>query len=171
MRAGVLALLLSVAFAASTRAHEASGCTGFAWPLGVELEWLKAAVPATPSGTTLVSVPDKAVDLSLAPANTVTLPTPPSGKPEGELVTPHAGFFAIERVAKAGLYQVSLSGPGWVDVIQNGKILPVESETGAQGCPVLEKSTRLKLAEGPATIEMSSVPDGHIKLTIRLAEH
>ena len=170
MRAGVVALFLVLASAAPAPAHEGSGCNGFGWPVDTEIEWMKATVPATQSGAKLASVPNAAVDLALAPAERVTLPSPPSGKPHGEVKTPHAGFFVIEKVPKAGLYQVSLASPGWIDVIQNGKVLDSSEHSGAKDCPTLQKSVRFQLEEGPATIEMSSVPDSHIKLTIRAAQ-
>jgi hypothetical protein len=168
MRAGALALLMSLGSVSSAQAHEATACTGFAWPVDTELHWMKAMVPPTPSGAVLSSVPNRAVDLTLGRAERVTLPTPPSGK--SEVPNPQAGFFVIERIPNPGLYQVGLATQGWIDMIQDGKTLPTESESIGKNCSILQKSVRFRLAEGPATIELSSVPDSHIKLTIRAAE-
>jgi len=164
---GVVALLVCIAAPAAAQ----SPCTGFAWPLDVELGWLSAmAVEALKSGARLPAPPPRAFVLALGPSASVALPVPPSGKPHGEPAETYAGFVTVAEVGEPGLYQVTLSGAGWIDVVQHGSALPAAAHTSSPNCPILRKSVRFRLAQGSATFELSSVPNATIELAIRRAE-
>jgi hypothetical protein len=165
VRRALLAVALAIAFAVPARAEGPIGCTGFAWPVDLELEWMKAAAVTISGGLPIPGVPTGALDLSLS--TDAKLPFPPSGRPDPAPQKPHAGFVTISKVARPGLVQVSVSGSAWVDVFQNRAVVPEESETVSASCPILNKSMRFRLSEGPATIQVSDSPDTHIKLTIR----
>jgi hypothetical protein len=163
--AACLALLLC---AAGARAGE---CTGFGWPVDVELGWMKASgLAATPSGARFAEPPERALELALAPSESAKLPVAPSGAPQVAPPKAHAGFVVITRIPTAGVYQVSLSGPAWIDVVQSGSPLPAQEHTSVKDCAVIHKSVRFALQPGPATLEVSSAPGDRIRLAIRRAE-
>jgi hypothetical protein len=165
VRRAILAIAFVSSFAVPARAEGPTDCTGFAWPVDLELEWMKAAAVTTSGGVPMAGVPTGALDLSLS--TDVKLPFAQSGHPDEPPQEPHAGFVMISKIPLPGLYQVSVSGPSWVDVFQNRAVVPEESETVSTRCPVLQKSMRFRLSEGPATIQVSDSPDTHIKLTMR----
>jgi hypothetical protein len=164
----VAALVTLCCVAAVARA--ADPCAGSEWPLDVELGWLKASgIETLESGAKLPGVPSKAFALALAPSASVTLPAPPSGKPHGEAGQTHAGFVTIAEISEPGLYQVSISAAGWIDVVQSGAIVATQAHTSMHGCPTLAKSLRFQLAKGPASVQFSSVPTTSLQFTIRRA--
>lgn len=163
----VLALFLPLpANAAGT-----GGCASFAWPIKTELEWMHASdSEAVKSGATLTVPPAKAIALALQPSDTVTFEVPPTGKPKGDADKTFAGLVKFEGVAEAGLYQVSLSGPGWIDVVQGGKALATEAHTGKSDCEGLRKSVRFNIGAGPFAVQLNGVPGDAIKIAVRRAD-
>lgn len=164
--AGAMALAGSPSFAAGT-----GGCESFDFPLTTELQWMKAdAVSNITSGATLAAPPTGAVAVTLEPTGQVKFAVPPTGKAKNKPEDSFAGLVTVSGVTEAGLYQVSLSGPGWVDVIQNGVALKSGAHTGKSDCEGLRKSVRFDLAAGPITIQLSDVPASQIRVTIRKAD-
>ena len=70
---------------------------------------------------------------------------------------------------KPGLYQISVSHNGWIDVAQNGAIVHSKAFTGARECAALHKSVRFEIGSGPVTVEISGAPAQTVKLAIRAA--
>ncbi|HTO71338.1 MAG TPA: hypothetical protein VMR31_15865 [Myxococcota bacterium] len=110
--------------------------------------------------------PQQALVLQLAPAASAALPVPPSGKPRDAAGASYAGFVSFADL-DAGLYQVSLGGPGWLDVVQNRAALPAGAHASLHECPVLRKSVRFRVAKGPAKLELSAVPSASLGFAIR----
>ena len=165
------ALLVLWCLAAASRAAAAGGCAGFEWPLDVELGWMNASeIETLHSGAKLTSLPQKAFTLVLARSESFALPTPPSGKPHDAANVTYAGLVTLAEISASGLYQVSISGPGWIDVVQNGAAVATQAETSSVDCPVIRESLRFQLAKGPAILELSSVPAAKIRFTIRRAK-
>jgi hypothetical protein len=171
-RAVRIAALVTLCCVAAARARGAGAdpCAGSEWPLDVELGWMKASgIETLQSGAKLPAVPSKAFALALAPSASVALPAPPSGKPHGEAAQTYAGFVTIAEIPEAGLYQVSISGAGWIDVVQNGAVVATAADTSMHGCPTLAKSLRFQLAKGPASVQFSSVPTTLLQFAVRRA--
>ena len=61
-------------------------------------------------------------------------------------------------MAKPGVYQVTLSSVGWVDVVQNGAALPVTGHTGMKDCAAIRKSVRFEIGSGPFSVQLSGIP-------------
>ena len=76
----------------------------------------------------------------------------------------------IPKVPKAGLYQITASAEGWIDVIQDGKALASSAHSGRRDCPDVRKSVRFDLQTGAVTIQFSGVDSKFIKLAILPAE-
>lgn len=163
--------ILACAHPAAVYAAGTGGCDSFAWPLKTELEWMKAAdSEAAQSGGKLAAPPAKAIALTLQPADAVTFEVAPTGKGKAEAGKAFGGIITFDGVAEPGLYQVSLSGPGWIDVVQDGKALETEAHTGKSDCEGLRKSVRFKIGAGPFAVQLNGVPEAAIKLAVRRAD-
>jgi hypothetical protein len=171
-RIGALAVIVGILLA-GTPAHAAGtgGCDSFAWPLAAELALVKAG-DATPvaSGSQLDLLPAKAVALKLAPQASVALLATPSGKPKQLPETAFAGTVTVGSLEHEGLYQVSLSGPGWIDVVQNGAALASVAHTGKSDCDGIRKSVRFMLGQGPVGVQITNAPSDAITVVIRKAD-
>jgi hypothetical protein len=172
-RAGILTIsVCAAALGASYPAIAASegGCQSFDFPVATELQWLRQpdAEPVS-SGATLPSPPAKALAAALKPVAEVSYTLPPEGKAkDGE--TAYGATVAIEKAGGPGLYQVSLSAKGWIDVVQDGKAVKSAAHSGKSDCEGLRKSVRFDLKDGPFVVQISGVSAPSIKLTIRKAD-
>ena len=119
-------------------------------------------------GTTLNSVPVNGVALQLMPGATVPFAVPPARQPK--IAENYGGVLTVANVPDAGPYQVTLSSEGWIDVIQDGKILESTAHSGKRGCADVRKSVRFVLKPGPLTVQISGAPATLIKLAILPAE-
>ena len=108
---------------AAPRPRRSSGCDQFKWPIAHEQAALAApaAGPLAPgatlpadAGARLKLVPFAEAKLALAPER------PPKFSPS------YAGAFALDAPAAAGVYKVTLSAGGWIDVVQDGKFLKAD---------------------------------------------
>jgi hypothetical protein len=149
----ILALMLSLPAAAK----EPVGCDKFKWPLDRERAMLAAAVPAQPNAAAL----NTAYRLALSADAKLPMPPTRAGKPGT-----NAGFARLAAPAQAGTYRVTLSGPGWIDVVQNGQALKSGAFSGATGCPGIAKSVKFELAGTPLLIEISGAPATNIVFVI-----
>lgn len=146
------------------------GCESFLWPLATEIALFRSNdAIAVGSGDTLPApASDKAIALALKPAPEVQLPSKPTSTPKADDASKFAGFVSFTKVEK-GHYQVSMSGPGWIDVIQNGAPLEATGHTGSPECQDVRKSVRFEITEGPLTIQVHGVPKDSLKIAIRPA--
>lgn len=167
----VVALCAASAWPVAVQAAGTGGCDSFAWPLKTEIAWMTAAESdAVQSGATLTAPPAKAISLTLQPAGATKFDVAPTGKGKAEDGKAFAGILKFEGVAAPGLYQVSLSHPGWIDVVQDGKALETEAHTGKSDCEGLRKSVRFKIGAGPFSVQLNGVPVDAIKITVRAAD-
>lgn len=147
------------------------GCESFEFPLATELKWMTAGETlAATSGTKLDALPTQAIAVTLVPTGDIKFELAPTGKPKNKPENSFAGLLTFAGVPKADFYQVSLSGPGWIDVIQNGQALKAVAHTGKSDCEGLRKSVRFELAPGPFTVQIADVPAVSIKVTVRKAD-
>jgi hypothetical protein len=143
------------------------GCESFDFPVATDLQWMQSAdAEAVASEAKLTAPPAKAMQVTLKPVAEVAYALPPESKAKpGE-----ASFGAVVTFAGVptpGLYQVSLSAKGWIDVIQNGAALKAVAHSGKSDCEGLRKSVRFDLKDGPVTLQISGVSAPEVKVTIR----
>lgn len=170
-RTALLAVGLAVSLSGNAFSAGTGGCDSFAWPLTTELAWMKAADPEKlASGAAVQAIPGKAIDITLVPTAEAKLAAKPGGKPKNDPATSFAGTIDVSGSHAAGLYQVTLSSKGWIDIIQNGVVLESVNHTGMSDCEGIRKSVRFKIAEGPFTVQLSDVPSPSLKVIIRAAE-
>jgi hypothetical protein len=160
-----IALAVLVALAGATRAS-AAPCDHFAWPLAIERDQLAAgSVERVASGAKRPSIPDAALELALLKPSQVAYVVPPERKPKSR-----GGVVIFSAVSKPGLYQFTFSSGAWVDVVQDGKILPVAEETGDPECSIIRKSLRYRLGSGPMVLQVSDADVKAIRFVIRAVE-
>ena len=168
MRAPLLIALALFGAAPAWAADEPSGCDNFKWPIERERAALTAPDRARlTSGGELAVLPATAVTLELVAPADAKLPTPPERAPkEGTF----AGFASIKAAPKAGLYTVSLSSGGWVDVVQDGHFLKPKAFSGATDCDGIRKTMKYELSATPFVVQVSGTGDNSISIAILPAE-
>jgi hypothetical protein len=165
MRApAIVALVLLASAAPAWAAEEPSGCDKFKWPIDRERAALTAPDRAKlVSGGELNALPPTGVTLTLRPPADAKLPTPPERAPkEGTF----AGFASIKTAPKAGLYTISLSAGGWVDVVQDGHFVKPKGFSGATDCDGIRKTMKYELSASPLVLQVSGTKADSISIAI-----
>ena len=168
MRAPLLIALVLLGTTAAWAAEEPSGCDKFKWSIDRE----KAALTAPDriklvSGGELTALPSTGVTLALRPPADANLPSPPERAPkEGTF----AGFANIKAAPKAGLYTVSLSAGGWVDLVQDGHFLKPKGFSGATDCDGIRKTMKYEISAKPLLLQVSGTKEDSISIAILPSE-
>jgi hypothetical protein len=158
--------LSAVALAAApglAQAQEGSGCGGFRWPLEPERAALiRSDKPSLANGGALAL--NIAMTLELQPLAGAGLPKAPERAPKSAQA--FAGHFALAAPAKAGVYKITISSPGWIDVIDGGDYLHPKAFTGATGCDGARKSVKFDLPSRPLALQFSGVESDRISVIV-----
>jgi hypothetical protein len=168
MRAALLVALSLLGAVPAWAAEEPSGCDKFKWNIEHERAALTAPdrVKLT-SGGELAALPSTGMTIALRPPAEAKLPTPPERAPkEGTF----AGFASFKGAPKAGLYTVSLSAGGWVDVMQDGHFLKPKAFSGATDCAGLRKTMKYELSASPLLLQISGTKEDSISIAILPSE-
>jgi hypothetical protein len=168
MRTSLFLALLLLGAAPAWAAEEPSGCDKFKWPIERERAALTAPDRAKlASGSELAALPPSGVTLALVTPADAKLPTPPERAPkEGTF----AGFASIKAAPRAGLYTVSLSSGGWLDVVQDGHFLKPKAFSGATDCDGIRKTVKFELSAAPFVVQVSGTKEDSISIAILPAE-
>lgn len=162
-----LGVLLAAGLAGASPAAaidaEPSGCNAFKWPIGREQAAL-AAPAAGPLAPGAALPTDAAAQLRLAPFAEAKLQLPPERPPR--FSPSYAGAFAFAAPAASSVFKVTLSAPGWIDVIQDGKFLKPLAFSDEKGCPNVRKSLKFRLAAAPSTLQLTGVGDPDIAIIV-----
>ena len=168
MRGSFFIALVLLAAAPAKAAEEPSGCDKFKWNIDRE----RAALTAPDrvklaSGGELAAVPSTGMTLALTAPAEAKLPSPPERAPrEGTF----AGFTTFKAPPKPGLYTVSLSIGGWVDVMQDGHALKPKAFSGATGCDGLRKTMKYEISAKPLLLQVSGTKEDSISIAILPSE-
>jgi hypothetical protein len=156
--------LLCLAAASADAAEEPSGRDKFKWPIDRERAALTAPDRAKlASGGELTALPASGVTLALVALADARLPMPPERAPkEGTF----AGFASFKTASKAGLYSISLSSGGWVDVVQGGNFLKPKAFSGATDCDGIRKTMKYELSAAPFVLQVSGTRENAISIAI-----
>ena len=158
--------LSAVALAAApglAQAQEGSGCGGFRWPLEPERAALiRSDKPSLANGGALAL--NIAMTLELQPLTSAGLPKAPERAPK--LAQAFAGHFALAAPAKPGVYKITISSPGWIDVLDGGDYLHPKAFTGATGCEGARKSVKFDLPSRPLAVQFSGVEGDRISVIV-----
>lgn len=160
-----LALLAAVPVRA---AEEPSGCDKFKWNIDRERTALTAADRTRlTSGSELNALPSSAVILGLVTPAAAKLPSPPERAPRDGTF---AGFTSVKTAPKAGVYTISLSAGGWVDVVQDGHLLKPRAFSGATDCEGIRKTVKYELSASPFVLQVSGAKEDAISIAILPSE-
>ncbi len=164
MRASISAALLLCSAFPAFAAEEPSGCDKFKW--GIERE--RAALTAPDrvklvSGGELAALPATGMTLALQAPADAKLPTPPERAPKDGTF---AGFASVKNAPKAGLYTVSLSAGGWVDLVQDGHFLKPRAFSGATDCDGIRKTMKYQIGASPLVLQVSGTRENSISIAI-----
>ena len=168
MRATLLIVLAWLGASSAWAAEEPSGCDKFKWPIEHE----RAALTAPDrvklaSGTELASLPATGITLGLRTPADAKLPTPPERAPkEGTF----SGFTSFTAAPKAGIYTISLSAGGWVDVVQDGHFLKPKGFSGATDCDGIRKTMKYEIAAKPFVLQVSGAREDSISIAVLPSE-
>jgi hypothetical protein len=164
MRTSLLVALTLLGAAPAWAAEEPSGCDKFKW--GIERERAALTAPdrlKLASGAELAALPAQAVILALRSPAEAKLPMPPERAPkEGTF----AGFASNKTAPKAGLYSISLSSGGWVDVVQDGHFLKPKAFSGATDCDGIRKTMKYELSASPIVLQVSGTKEDSISIAV-----
>ena len=168
MRKSCLVVLLLLGAAPAWAAEEPSGCDKFKWPIEHERAALTAPDRAKlASGGELAALPSSGITLALVAPADAKLPNPPERAPkEGTF----AGFTSVKAAPKAGLYTVSLSAGGWVDVVQDGHFLKPKAFSGATDCDGIRKTMKYQLSAAPFVLQVSGTKENSVSIAILPSE-
>jgi hypothetical protein len=149
-------------------AEEPSGCDKFKWNIDHE----RAALTAPDrmklaSGADLTSLPSTGVTLALQAPAEAKLPTPPERAPKDGTF---AGFATFKTAPKAGLYTVSLSAGGWVDVVQDGHALKPKAFSAATDCAGIRKTMKYAIGASPFVLQISGTKENSVSVAILPSE-
>jgi hypothetical protein len=158
----LLSVLLLISLASAARAQDATGCDKFKWSIAREREWIAAGAKPVAAGTE-IPLAEQAYAVALVPNETAGFALAPE-----RALKPGAfgGVLKISGLPKPGLYEITLSGEAWIDVVQNGASVKSSDFSGQKNCPGVRKSVRFSLAAGAATVQISNAASATIQLAI-----
>jgi hypothetical protein len=164
MRAPWLIALALLGTGPAFAAEEPSGCDKFKW----NIEHERAALTASDriklvSGGELNVLPSTGMTLALRAPAEAKLPSPPERAPkEGTF----AGFASFKNPPKAGIYTISLSAGGWVDVMQDGHFLKPKAFSGATDCEGIRKTMKYEISASPFVLQISGTKEDAVSVAI-----
>jgi hypothetical protein len=79
----------------------------------------------------------------------------------------YAGLAAID-VPRAGTLQLALDNKTYVDLVRDGKVLPLAAEPHGHGCPGIQKALDFKVAPGRYLVQLSGSPGKSVKIASSL---
>ena len=168
MRTPLLIALVLLGTAPAWAAEEPSGCDKFKWNIDRE----RAALTAPDrvklaSGGDIAALPSTGMTLALRPPADAKLPASPERAPKDGTF---AGFANFKGAPKAGIYTVSLSAGGWVDVTQDGHFLKPKGFSGATDCDGIRKTMKYELSASPFVLQVSGTREDSISVAILPSE-
>jgi hypothetical protein len=164
MRAPLLIALVLLGSAPAWAAEEPSGCDKFKW----NIDRARAALTAPDrvklaSGAEIAALPSTGITLGLSTPADAKLPTPPErGPKEGTF----AGFAAFKNPPKPGIYTISLSAGGWVDLVQDGHALKPKAFSSATDCDGIRKTMKYEIGASPFVLQVSGIKENSVSVAI-----
>lgn len=145
------------------------GCTKFGWPLTRELQWLGGGnLPVYESGARRDTPPDNAFTLDLDADNDATLVMPLERKSRND--NGYGGSISFGALPRGGLYQITLSEDGLVDIIQDGHYLKKKASHMRRDCPAVRRSIRVELTAAPLVLQFGGVEMPSLTIAVAPAE-
>ena len=172
MRIALLSLYLlgatSITFTAPVLA-DTDGCSHFTWDVSHELAVMKqTAKPVTAAAKPDVPMPqlqiDELYELKLAPQSTVSYRIPPA-KPTVD-ASAHGGLMRL-RVARSGLYRISITSGHWIDVTVDDQLVKSKDFQGSHSCARPHKIVEFELpANRELILQLSGATEASVLMAI-----
>jgi len=145
------------------------GCGKFGWSLARELQWFGGGnLPIYASGAKRDTPPDNAFTLDLDADNDATLVMPLERKSRND--NGYGGSISFGALPRAGLYQITLSEDGLVDIIQNGHYLKKKASHMRRDCPAVRRAIRVELTAAPLVLQFGGVEMPSMAIAVAPAE-
>jgi hypothetical protein len=168
-RIGCLACaLLFIGLApAATAAGGKSTCPAYPWNVSREVALFAGASTAVHASVDASRAPiiemDHLYAVALGPESRVHFALPPGRamRTGGD----RAGMLRI-RVPAAGLYRISLDDRFWLDVVADGRLLPVKDFHGSPDCAGPHKMLVFALPRGILLLQLSRYVSESVRLTV-----
>jgi|HubBroStandDraft_6_1064221.scaffolds.fasta_scaffold149861_3 hypothetical protein len=162
------AILLLAVTAHPARADDP--CAGFKWNVERERALFagtaaSAAAARDAAGGAQLQ-PDVLYELTLAPQQQVSLSVPAGNKSTFDGA--FAGFARLQ-VPTAGVYRVSLSRPGWIDLIGEHGAIASSDFSGQHGCNAPHKVVQFQLPAGSLVLQLTGVDGPRVTVTLTRA--
>ena len=77
---------------------------------------------------------------------------------------------ASKAAPKPGIYTVSLSAGGWVDVVQDGHFLKPKAFSGATDCDGIRKTMKYEISASPFVLQISGTKEDSVSVAILPSE-
>jgi hypothetical protein len=146
-------------------------CGGFSWNVTHERSLFAGKARSEKAGSELANAPaigtDHLYELALTAQDQVHFRTPPGKqlKPDGA----HAGLVRL-KVAKAGLYRISVDQPFWIDVVSGDELVHSTDFQGVAGCKAPHKIVQFLLpASQDLVLQVSGLPSAQARLAVTFA--
>jgi hypothetical protein len=154
---GIVASFL-VALLATEAAAQHDNCRQFSWSMGREINLFDEPLPLVESGQ---SLPKEGVfALQLKPAEDVIYRVPPErGSDSGWGAT-----MTLETIP-AGRYQIALSQPAWVDVVQDDKRLAIVASHD-KGCRGVRHSVDVEVKGEPLSLQIGGAAVPRLSIAV-----
>ena len=110
------------------------------------------------------AAPNVATTLELQPLAAAGLPRRRSGRRSRRKRSPAISPFAAP--AKPGIYRITISSGGWIDVLDGDAYLHPKAFTGAAACEGARKSVKFDLPSHPLALQFSGVEDDRISVIV-----
>ena len=151
MRALLLLALVLLGTAPAWAAEEPSGCDKFKWPIERE----RAALTAPDriklaSGGELAALPSTGITSACTP-----LPRPNRRRRPNvrQRKAPLRDLRISKSAPEPGIYTISLSAGGWVDLVQDGHALKPKAFSGATDCDGIRKTMKYEISASPFVLQ------------------
>ena len=166
MRKLLLIALILLGSVPARAAEEPSGCDKFKWPIERERAALMLDRLKATSGADIIQLVPATISLALSNIAEIRLPSPPERTPkEGTF----AGFASF-KVSSAGLYTVSVSKAGWIDVVQDGHFLKPKAVSSATDCAGIRKTMKYEISASPFVLQISGTREDSVSVAILPSE-
>jgi hypothetical protein len=155
-----LAGLLALVSGSAAFADDAPGCAKFKWSIAQERTLFATPTPLAADGA--LEIGTAAYRVALADSAKVAYPAPPE-----RAVKPGThGAVLTFAVKSDGLYDITLSDEGWIDVVSHGQRISSSDFSGQKACPGVRKSVRFSLKAGEYAAQLSNVDGDAINIAV-----
>jgi hypothetical protein len=164
------ALILLVAGGAAVHAAD-DPCAGFKWDVAHERSLFVGKAMTERAGADVTQAPaiepDHLYELMLTRQDQVHFQAPPGKAPRTGGT--FAGLLRL-KVAKPGLYRISVDQPFWIDVASGTELVHSTDYQGAPGCSAPNKIVQYLLpAARDLMVQVSGIQSAQARLTVTFA--